>query len=114
MVQYVPKFWRTVAAWARHWLSGFPKTAKKKGAITMSAGKNMALIVGALCALLAAARGEVYAANIYVDSSVDADGDGQSWATVGRSRSNPRRCGSASDIGCCELWRPSGFILQVR
>ena len=52
----------------------------------MSAGKNMALIGGgALCALLAAARGEVYAANIYVNSSVDADGDGQSWATAKKS-----------------------------
>ena len=52
----------------------------------MSAGKNMALIGGALCALLAAARGEVYAANIYVDSKqADDSGSGESWETAKKS-----------------------------
>lgn len=39
---------------------------------------------------------------------------GKYGVTVGRSRSNPRRCGSASDIGCCELWWAPGFIMSFK
>ena len=39
---------------------------------------------------------------------------GKYGVTVGRSRSNPRRCGAASDIGCCELWWAPGFIMSFK
>jgi hypothetical protein len=34
--------------------------------------------------------------------------------TVGRNQSNSRRCGAASDIGCCELWWAPGFIMSFK
>ena len=39
---------------------------------------------------------------------------GRYGVTVGRRQSNPRRCGKASDIGCCELWWPTGLVLSVK
>lgn len=39
---------------------------------------------------------------------------GNYGVTVGRRQSNPRRCGTASDIGCCELWCPKGTVMSVR
>ena len=39
---------------------------------------------------------------------------GNYGVTVGRRESNPRRCGTASDIGCCELWWPKGTVMSVR
>ncbi len=76
---------------------GLPENGKKERSDNDVRRQKHGTYRGALCALLAAARGEVYAANIYVDSSVDADGDGQSWATAKKMfqkvvvTSSPRR-----------------------
>lgn len=39
---------------------------------------------------------------------------GRYGVTVGRKQSNPRRCGKASDIGCCELWWAPGLVMSVK
>jgi len=39
---------------------------------------------------------------------------GRYGVTVGRRQSNPRRCGKASDIGCCELWWAPGLVMSVK
>ena len=39
---------------------------------------------------------------------------GKYGVTVSRNQSNPRRCGIASDIGCCELWWAPGLIMSVK
>ena len=37
---------------------------------------------------------------------------GKYGVSVSRNQANPRRYGSASDIGCCEFWQPAGFIIS--